>query len=77
MLRTAAAEHGIDLGRSYMIGDHASDMECARRAGLAGAILVLTGHGTDQAGLCERDYTAPTFATAAQWVLGDYARFTP
>ena len=27
-----------------MVGDHASDVECARRAGARG-ILVLTGHG--------------------------------
>ncbi len=77
MLRTAAAEHGLDLGRSYMIGDHASDMECARRGGLAGAVLVLTGHGIEQADLCPSDFTAPTFSAAAEWIIQSVAGFTP
>jgi len=36
MLLKAAAEHGLDLGRSLMIGDQPSDMEAARRAGVVG-----------------------------------------
>ncbi len=36
MLLKAAAEHGLDLGRSLMIGDQPSDMEAARRAGVTG-----------------------------------------
>ena len=36
MLLRAAAEHDLDLSRSFMIGDQPSDMEAARRAGVTG-----------------------------------------
>ena len=36
MLLKAIAEHDLDPARSLMIGDQASDMEAARRAGVAG-----------------------------------------
>lgn len=41
----AAREFGIDLGKSFVIGDHPHDVELARNAGATG-IYVLTGHGT-------------------------------
>ncbi|HYP28263.1 MAG TPA: D-glycero-beta-D-manno-heptose 1,7-bisphosphate 7-phosphatase [Blastocatellia bacterium] len=44
MLMEAAREHGIDLARSYMIGDKASDINLAANAGARG-VLVLTGYG--------------------------------
>ncbi len=34
MLLRAAVKHGIDLGRSIMIGDRDSDMQAARKAGV-------------------------------------------
>ena len=36
MLLKAVAEHDLDPARSLMIGDQASDMEAARRAGVVG-----------------------------------------
>jgi len=42
--RKAAQEHGIDLRRSFVIGDHPHDVELATNAGAQG-IYVLTGHG--------------------------------
>jgi D-glycero-D-manno-heptose 1,7-bisphosphate phosphatase len=45
MLRRAAAALGIDMARSWLVGDRASDIEAAKRAGLAGALHVLTGYG--------------------------------
>ena len=36
MLIRAAAEHHIDMAKSFMIGDQPSDMEAARRAGVPG-----------------------------------------
>ena len=36
MLLRAAADHDIDMARSFMIGDQPSDMEAARRAGVPG-----------------------------------------
>jgi D-glycero-D-manno-heptose 1,7-bisphosphate phosphatase len=45
MLLQAASDLGIDLPTSWLIGDKASDVEAAGRAGLAGALQVTTGHG--------------------------------
>lgn len=39
MILRAAAEHDIDLGRSFLIGDRSSDMEAARRAGVEGLLF--------------------------------------
>ena len=36
MLLRAAADHHIDMAKSFMIGDQPSDMEAARRAGVPG-----------------------------------------
>jgi D-glycero-D-manno-heptose 1,7-bisphosphate phosphatase len=44
MLLQAALDLGIDLGRSYMIGDHESDMLAGIAAGCR-PIFVRTGHG--------------------------------
>ena len=40
MILDAAKKYGIDLERSWMIGDKPSDIEAARRAGVGGAILL-------------------------------------
>ena len=46
MLEEAARNHGIDLSRSWMIGDKEIDVECGRRAGCR-TILVRTGYGAE------------------------------
>jgi phosphoglycolate phosphatase-like HAD superfamily hydrolase len=43
-LKLAERDHGIDLRRSFVIGDHPSDAEFGHAVG-ATAIYVLTGHG--------------------------------
>ncbi len=48
MLLRAAADLGLDLPRSYLVGDAVSDVAAAEAAGARG-ILVLTGRGADQA----------------------------
>lgn len=45
MLLDAARELNLDLARSIAVGDKASDILAAKRAGLPAAIHVLTGHG--------------------------------
>jgi D-glycero-D-manno-heptose 1,7-bisphosphate phosphatase len=47
MLLAAAEWLAIDLARSWIVGDHARDMEAAKNAGLAGGMHVLSGHGGD------------------------------
>jgi D-glycero-D-manno-heptose 1,7-bisphosphate phosphatase len=48
LLLQAAIDHGIDLSRSYMIGDKRADIEAGKAAGCE-SILVLTGYGTEEA----------------------------
>ena len=43
LLLAAAEEHGLDLKRSWMIGDHARDIEAGRRAGCR---TIFVGHRT-------------------------------
>jgi D-glycero-D-manno-heptose 1,7-bisphosphate phosphatase len=45
MLLKAAELLSLDLTRSWIVGDRASDLEAGRNAGLAGGVLVLTGYG--------------------------------
>jgi histidinol phosphatase-like enzyme len=47
MARDAAAQLGLDLGRSWVIGDHWRDVQMGQAVG-ARAILLRTGHGRDQ-----------------------------
>lgn len=46
MLDRAARDHDIDLARSFVVGDKASDIKLAENAG-ARAALVLTGYGRE------------------------------
>ena len=45
LLLKAAREHDIDLGRSWMVGDHESDIEAGKRAGCK-AILICRSNNT-------------------------------
>jgi D-glycero-D-manno-heptose 1,7-bisphosphate phosphatase len=49
MLLRAAADLGLDLRGSVLVGDKETDMEAARNAGLALAILVRSGQPVDPA----------------------------
>jgi D-glycero-D-manno-heptose 1,7-bisphosphate phosphatase len=66
MLLEAARDLGIDLGRSVMVGDKTSDIECARRAGTR-SVLVATGYGLSQT--CDPDFRAKGIPDAAEWIL--------
>lgn len=46
MIHDAATALNLDLARSWIIGDSASDIEAGKNAGLAGGIHLLSGHGT-------------------------------
>ena len=74
-LQDAAAEFGIDLAQSYMVGDKTADLQCGWNAGVKKSILVRTGYGAE----LERD-DPPTVApaaivddigAAAEWILND------
>jgi D-glycero-D-manno-heptose 1,7-bisphosphate phosphatase len=74
MFRRAAAEHGLDLKRSFVVGDKVSDVRAGALLGCR-TVLVLTGYGAEEveraraAGLTP-DYVAADLAAAADWVLG-------
>jgi D-glycero-D-manno-heptose 1,7-bisphosphate phosphatase len=44
LLLRAAAELGVDLGRSYVVGDRGGDLQLAWNVGAKG-VLVKTGYG--------------------------------
>ena len=67
MLEEAAREHGLDLSRSWMVGDKTSDIECGKNAGLR-TVLVETGHGKDHLG-CGADAVVPDIGFAADFIL--------
>jgi len=63
----AAADLGIDLHRSYMIGDMLKDMVAARHAG-AGGILVRTGYGVNIPRADRVLYQADDILDAVRWI---------
>ncbi len=71
----ARDEFGVDLARSYMIGDKLIDLQCGWNAGVKRSILVRTGYGQAQ----ERQSAAQlgsaivvdTLVAGAEWILGD------
>lgn len=75
MLLAAARDLGLDLGRSWVVGDKLSDIEFGGRQGLK-TILVLTGYGaqTREAGFAadgpKPDFIADDLAAAARLILG-------
>jgi len=71
MLEEAAREHGLDLARSWMVGDKTSDIECGQNAGLR-TVLVETGHGKDHLD-CGADAVVPDIGYAADFILREAA----
>jgi D-glycero-D-manno-heptose 1,7-bisphosphate phosphatase len=69
MIFEAAADHGLDLSRSFLIGDSEADLDCGRRAGLAAVVLVRTGKNPLQAAHCQPDFFAGDLRAAADWIL--------
>jgi D-glycero-D-manno-heptose 1,7-bisphosphate phosphatase len=72
----AARELGLDLSRSWMVGDKGADLGLAASAGLRGGVLVLTGYGQ---GTLEKlrahggapRWVAPDLAAAAELILAE------
>jgi len=71
-LHRAARELGVDLGRSFLVGDQRSDLEAGRAAGCR-TLLVRTGYGAETEtalGTAERpDHVASDLLEAAAWIL--------
>jgi len=72
MLITAAAEHDLDLGRSFVVGDRWDDVGAARAAGAKG-VLVRSGYGREAEASrrphVRADLIVDDLAGAAAWIL--------
>ena len=70
MLLRAAERLGIDLARSWVVGDRARDLEAGRAAGCAGGLHVLSGYGAAEraqaTGLATRSFEVRLGETVAE-----------
>lgn len=71
----ARDELGLDLSRSYMVGDKLVDLDCGWNAGVRAALLVRTGYGAElartQPDHLHRAVVTDDLGTAADWILRD------
>lgn len=67
MLLAAAARHGLDLGRSILVGDRWSDVAAARAAGCRGVLVLTPLSGRER---CEPDCCVRDLTEATEWILG-------
>ena len=67
LLKAAEKEFGIDLKKSFVIGDKTADIEMGRNAGCK-TILVLAGHGTTAKDEAKADFVAKDLLEAAKWI---------
>jgi histidinol-phosphate phosphatase family protein len=72
MVRDIVDKFGIDLGKSYLVGDALSDMEMGQRAGCK-SILVLTGKGKETEAFLREggppvEFIAKDILEAAKWI---------
>jgi D-glycero-D-manno-heptose 1,7-bisphosphate phosphatase len=73
LLLDAASELGIDLGRSFMVGDKFSDLVAGKSAGCRASVLVRTGEGPVTESRLkpgEADFIADDLEAAALWITG-------
>jgi D,D-heptose 1,7-bisphosphate phosphatase len=71
LLFRAAREHGLDLSRSFMVGDKLSDIQAGKRGGCK-SLLLAPAEPDDCRSLppAERpDTVVPDLAAAADWIL--------
>lgn len=73
MLVAAAWDHDLDISRSVMVGDKATDVDMAHNVGCTG-ILVQTGFGDrvlsgDYQHHTKPDFIAADLAIAVEWIL--------
>ena len=72
----AREEFGVDLSRSYIIGDKLIDLECGWNAGVKKSLLVRTGYGAEferqSPDKVARAVVVDDLAAAAQWIRKDF-----
>lgn len=70
MIRRAAAEHDLDLSRSFVVGDRSSDVDAGIATGARG-ILVRTGYGYryEASARTRGAFVADDLMQAVSWIL--------
>jgi D-glycero-D-manno-heptose 1,7-bisphosphate phosphatase len=68
MIARAARELGLDLARSWIVGDAARDLEAGARLGVRG-VLVATGKGSAERARATFEHFAPDVEGAVEWIL--------
>jgi UDP-glucose 4-epimerase len=72
LIEDAAKELGVDIKRSYMVGDKISDVDAGRNAGCKGTVLVCTGWGEQavkQLKNGQADFVGAKLSEVADWIL--------
>jgi len=79
-LLQAAEEHGLDLARSYIVGDKLIDLQTGWNAGCAASLLVRTGYGAltekEQASELRDAVVVDDLPHACRWILDHAASLT-
>jgi D-glycero-D-manno-heptose 1,7-bisphosphate phosphatase len=68
MLLKAAADHGLDLSRSVLVGDKVSDLAAGRAAGLRCTVLVESGHALPHDTSAYADHRCADLLEASVWI---------
>ena len=77
LIRQACLRYNVNMNKAIMVGDSARDIECARNAGCAAAVLVRSGYGVEAADILTRkgisvDHIADDLAAATDWILSQH-----
>jgi D-glycero-D-manno-heptose 1,7-bisphosphate phosphatase len=70
MLLRAAAELGLDLAQSWMVGDSLRDVRAGQAAGCRGCVLVRSGHPIDDSVAATDVCVVDDLAAAVQVIVG-------
>jgi D,D-heptose 1,7-bisphosphate phosphatase len=72
MLTRSAEKLGIDLKRSYMVGDRETDLQAGKAAGCRASLLVRTGNGLQTEKKIENadcDFIGNSLLEVSNWIL--------
>ena len=82
MVERAVSELQLDLRRSYLIGDHARDIQLAHRVGAKAILLTLALVDTQALDMLKAEQAMPdavakSMAEAVGWILEDAVKPPP
>jgi D-glycero-D-manno-heptose 1,7-bisphosphate phosphatase len=68
MIEQAVLDFGLDISRSFLIGDKASDIEAGHRAGCRTILLAASGYTVTLSGDIAADHVTPDISEATKWL---------